>query len=138
MQALDLSNTAPTTEEPPKTLIWTGSHIRPPILRYGFPLEEKFVAALTASEGLFENETPDIIELLEAGTAVIGVRVGLDLRRQSVLNEGYRDGIVELGNNIDPKRVSSGVIMKVKAILGTDKEPMWFLDHLEYRWKVAS
>ena len=137
MQAIDLCNTAPTTEEPPKSLIWTGSPLRPPTLRYGFPLKEKFATALAASEGYFpENDSPgQRIQLFEVAAAIIGDRVGLDLERKRVLNEGYKD-IIELGNNLHPARVLPEDIEKVKAILGMDKDPMWFLDYCNFRWAV--
>jgi len=138
--AIDLCNTVPTTEEPPKSLIWTRSILRPPTLRYGFPLDEKFVTALAASEGYVPeniNSPGDRVRLFEVGADIIGHRAGLDLERRRVLNVGYRD-IVELGNNIHPARVSPEDIEKVKAILGTDKDPMWFLDYCDFRWTVLS
>jgi len=135
--AIDLCNTEPTTEEPPKSLIWTGSPLRPPTLRYGFPLEEKFIVALAASEGYFpEDDFPrERMRIFKVGAAIIGDRAGLDLERKRVLNEGYKD-ILELDNNLRPTRLLPEDIEKVKAILGTDKDPMWFLDFCNFRWTV--
>jgi hypothetical protein len=74
------------------------------------------------------------VKLFKIGVAIIEDRLGLELHRRPVLNNGYNN-IIELGNNIDPVRVSPEDIEKVKRYLGTDQEPMWFLDMIEYRWK---
>ena len=66
---------------------------------------------------------------------IIASELGLEITREFVLNDGY-ESIVELGNNFDSERVSPENIGKVKAFLGTDKDPMWFLDMFEYRWKM--
>jgi len=68
---------------------------------------------------------------------IIGHRTGLELERKRVLNVGYMD-IVELGNNIHPERMLPEDIEKVKAVLGTDKDPMWFLDFYDFRWTLLS
>lgn len=81
-----------------------------------------------------DNSVGQQILLFQIAVAIVEDQLGIVLNRQSVLHNGYRN-IIELGNNIEPGHVSLEDINKVKSFLGTDQEPMWFLDMCEYRWK---
>jgi hypothetical protein len=128
----------PSKEELPNWLIWNQERVRPPVLRFGLPLDEAPMLALAKTKGYSQllNSKGAKLRLLAVGVAIMAETLDIDISRQFVMNDGF-ESIVEFGNNLNPSEcLPQEDIKRVKVLMGTNEDPMWFLDFFEYRWKV--
>jgi len=112
----------------PDNLLHPSKGRRPPLFRYGYPVTRAILGEVATRKRAG-------LEFVD-GMKTIQEQVKWYLCLEGILSEDF-DTILEFRNSYDDKSdisVPPDIIEKVKALLGQQGPPKWYMDNEKYCW----